>query len=371
MKSKRNILEFLSHLVSIVIVIFLISIIAINRDNQLFGISLEEQTDSNNESITYTDDYIIINSTNIVHGIKGYAGKTPLEIYINTDGYIQEVKPLKNSESPRFFKSLEKKGLYSQWIGLTQQEAIDKKVDAISGATVSSNAVIKTFKSAMQFAIDNDLVPEINFKEYFSLKNIIAILVILISAIVPIFAKNRIYRYFQLTTNIIILGILCTSFLSLSMIVNFISNGFDNVEVLIPLLLIIVAFIFPLFGKKQHYCSWVCPFGASQEIIYIVSPFKINISHKANQILKNTKKILWSIIMVILCFGIYFEIMDYEAFAIFFFNQSDIVILIIGFTFLFLSLFVKRPYCKYTCLTGYLVKFSERDNYKQNNPQKE
>ena len=151
------------------------------------------------------------------------------------------------------------------------------------------------------------------------------------------------------------------------MIVNFVSNGFDNIEILIPLLLIIIAFIFPLFGKKQHYCSWVCPFGASQEVLYGISPFKINISQKANEILKLTQKILWAIIMIILCFDIYVEIMDYEAISIFFLYQTDVVVLIIGFTFLFVSLFVKRPYCKYLCPTGYLVKLSERDNYKQNN----
>ena len=366
MKLSSTTITKLSHITSIIITIFIISIIAINRDNQVFGISLEESSDTNNESITYTNDCIVVNSTNIVHGVKGYAGATPLEIHINSDGYIEDVKALKNSESPRFFKSLEKNGLYSQWIGLTPQEAIDKKVDAISGATISSKAVIKTFNSAIQFAIDNDIVPEINFNEYFSLKNIIAILAILISAIVPIFLKNKIYRYIQLITNIAVLGIWCSTFLSLSMIVNFVSNGFDEIDILIPLLLIIIAFIFPLFGKKQHYCSWVCPFGASQEVLYSVSPFKVNISQRANEILKNVQRILWSIIMLILCLGIYFEIMDYEAFSFFFFNQADIPVLIIGFTFLFVSLFVKRPYCKYVCPTGYLVKFSERDNYKQN-----
>ena len=365
MKSKESILPLISHLASIIIVVFLISIIAINRDNQLFGISLEEDTSQNSESITYTNDYIIVNTTNIVNGIKGYAGETPLEIYINQDGYIAEVKPLKNAESPRFFKSLEKKGLYSQWIGLTPQDAIEKKVDAISGATISSNAVIKTFNSAMQYTIDNRVVKSENIKEYFSLKNIIALLVILIAAIVPIYLKNRIYRYIQLITNIIVLGIWCSTFLSLSMIVNFVSNGFNGIAILIPLLLITIAFIYPLFGKKQHYCTWVCPFGASQELIHSISPFKVNISQKANEILKTLQKVLWTIIMIILCMGIYFEIMDYEALSIFLFNQADIPVLIISFAFLFASLFVKRPYCKYVCPTGYLVKFSERDNYKQ------
>ena len=367
MKLSTTTISKLSQTVSLIITIFLISIISINRDNQILGFSIDEKDNECYENITYNNDTLIINTSKIVSGIKGYRGSTPLEIHITPDGYISKVIPLKNSESPRFFKSLEKKNLYSQWIGLTPEEAIEKRVDAISGATISSNAVIKTFKAGIQYAIDNDVVPNDDIKEFFSIKNILVILVILISVIVPIFAKNKVYRYIQLFTNIIILGVWSGTFLSLSMIVNFVSNGFNSIEMLIPLLLIITAFILPLFNKKQHYCSWVCPFGASQEIIYSISPFKIKISNKTYKLLKVFQKLLWSIIILILCFGIYSEIMDYEAFSIFFFNQADTPILIIGFMFLFSSLFVKRPYCKFVCPTGYTLKLSEKSNYRNSN----
>ena len=219
----------------------------------------------------------------------------------------------------------------------------------------------------MQYAIDNNTIPQNYTKEIFSIKNILVILVILISVIVPIFAKNKVYRYIQLVTNILILGAWSGTFLSLSMIVNFVSNGFNSIEILIPVLLIITAFIIPLFGMKQHYCSWVCPYGASQEIIHSISPFKISISNKVFKLLKAFQKTLWTIIILILCFGIYFEIMDYEAFSIFIINQIDIPIIIIGSLFLLLSLFVKRPYCRFVCLTGFTVKLSEKSNYKRDN----
>ena len=367
MKLSTQAISKLSQIVSLLITIFLISIIAINRDNQILGVSIEENDKESSENITYYNDTLIINTSKIVTGIKGYAGNTPLEIHITPDGYISNVIPLKNLESPRFFKSLEKKGLYSQWIGLTADEAIEKRVDAISGATVSSNAVIKTFKAGLQYALDNDVIPQNEIMEFFSIKNILAILVILIAVIVPIFAKNKVYRYIQLITNIIILGVWCGTFLSLSMIINFISNGFNSIEMLIPLLFIIIAFILPLFNKKQHYCSWVCPYGASQEIIHSISPFKIKISNKCYKLLKAFQKILWTIIILILCLGIYSEIMDYEAISIFIINQVDVPILIIGSLFLLLSLFVKRPYCKFVCPTGYTLKLAEKSNFKRGN----
>ncbi|MBR5531870.1 MAG: 4Fe-4S binding protein [Bacteroidales bacterium] len=364
MKISTSVISKLSQITFLLIVILLICIISINRDNKLLGISLENNVTKNcDSSIIYQNNSTIINTTNIISGIKGFGGETHLEIIINSEGKIEDVKPLKNSESPRFFKSLKDNGLFSGWKGLTPDEALTKDVDAISGATISSKAVIKTFNSAMEYVIGNKIVKSSTLKEYFTLKNILAILTIIIAVIVPVFAKNRIFRYIQLAINIIVLGIYCGTLLSLSMIVNFISNGFDNIDILIPLILIIVAFIFPLFGKKQYYCSWICPYGSSQEIINSISPFKIKISHRVNAFLKTIQKILWCIIMTMLCFGLYFNIMDYEAPSIFILSQTSIVVVIIGFAFLILSLFVKRPYCKYICPTGYLLKFAEKDKY--------
>lgn len=362
MKANNKIISKLTQITSLLMAIFLICIIAINRDSKIFGTTFEKNQQKNN-TITYSDDYTIVNTTNIVSGIKGFAGATHLEIYINSNREIEKVIPLKNNETPKFFKSLEENGLYSKWIGLTPEEALSTSIDAISGATYSSKAVIKTFNSAMEYVIDNKIVSTYNAKEFFSIKNIISILVILISAIVPLFTKNKIFRHIQLIINILVLGMWCGTFLSISMIVNFVSNGFDNIDIILPLLLIIVAFVFPLFGKRQHYCTWICPYGASQEIINSISPFKIKISAKTSNILKSIQKILWVIIMFIMCSGIYFDIMNYEAFTIFLFNNAYIPALIIGFTFLILSLFIKRPYCKYLCPTGCLVRFSETDKY--------
>ena len=172
MKLSDSAITKLTQLSSLLVTIFIISIIAINRDNQILGISIDENNEKSFENLTYNNDTLIINTSKIVTGIKGYSGSTPLEIHITPDGYISKVIPLKNSESPRFFKTLEKKRLYSQWIGLTPEEAIQKRVDAISGATISSNAVIKTFKAGIQYAINNDVILQDDIKEFFSIKKL-------------------------------------------------------------------------------------------------------------------------------------------------------------------------------------------------------
>ena len=48
---------------------------------------------------------------------------------------------LDNEETPRFAQRVVEGGLYEAWNGLTVDEALGKDVDAVSGATYTSNGV--------------------------------------------------------------------------------------------------------------------------------------------------------------------------------------------------------------------------------------
>ena len=76
--------------------------------------------------------------------IKGFNGPTPLLIALDADGRIKTVALLENEETPRFAQSVVEGGLYESWNGLTVEEALDKQVDAVSGATYTSNGVKKS-----------------------------------------------------------------------------------------------------------------------------------------------------------------------------------------------------------------------------------
>jgi Na+-translocating ferredoxin:NAD+ oxidoreductase RnfG subunit len=73
--------------------------------------------------------------------VKGYNGNTPLAIALDAEGRIQQVVMLPNHETPRFAERVEQAGFYHSWDGLTVEEALGTDVDAISGATYTSNGV--------------------------------------------------------------------------------------------------------------------------------------------------------------------------------------------------------------------------------------
>ena len=82
--------------------------------------------------------------------VKGFNGPTPLLIALDADGRIKNVVLLENQETPRFAQIVVEGGLYETWNGLTVEEALHTEVDAISGATYTSNGVKKSLVARLQ-----------------------------------------------------------------------------------------------------------------------------------------------------------------------------------------------------------------------------
>ena len=74
-------------------------------------------------------------------GVKGFNGPTPLLIALDAEGRIKDVVLLENQETPWYAQHVKEGGLYTAWNGLSPAEALEKDVDAVSGATYTSNGV--------------------------------------------------------------------------------------------------------------------------------------------------------------------------------------------------------------------------------------
>lgn len=74
----------------------------------------------------------------------GYNGPTPLNITIQ-NGKIAKIEVLDNEESPRYLEKATSK-IFPQYIGKTIKQALNLKVDAVSGATYTSNALLENIR---------------------------------------------------------------------------------------------------------------------------------------------------------------------------------------------------------------------------------
>ena len=99
--------------------------------------------------MTKKNGVYIVNTTKLGTDIQGYNGPTPLNIYIKEDK-IEKIEALPNDETPRFFEMV-KTGLLNKWNGMTVKQAATANVDAVTGATYSSNAVKENVRLGVNY----------------------------------------------------------------------------------------------------------------------------------------------------------------------------------------------------------------------------
>lgn len=359
---KVSFLRFnINQYVCFAIFLLLMLIIPITQFHKIIGIDLSHKSDSEEQpTVVVTDDgAVVVNTTDIAKDIIGYVGPTPMEIRIK-DGVIQKVTPLPNKETPEFFGAVTNSDILDRFEGLTLPEAADLKVDAVSGATFTSNAVINTVKAGVVYALAEGNIPAVEKKESqpIDAKWIATIVIILCGALIPLWYRSKAYRTVQLLLNVAVLGLWGGAFLSYSIMVSALTNGLWRV-ILIPVaLMLVVAFIYPMFGKVNHYCNWICPYGSLQELLGKCIPWKLRISQRVGKWLTVFRQVLWFGLMWLLWTGLWFDWMGYEPFAAFFFNDASWAVLMIAGVFLLLSLVVQRPYCRFVCPTGTLFHLS-------------
>ena len=100
------------------------------------------------QNMTKANGQTVVNTTNISRTVRGLNGPTPLKIYIKKDK-ITKIETLSNRETPDFFKRA--KAVLKQYEGKSVKKALSTKVDAVSGATYSSKALIKNVEQGLKY----------------------------------------------------------------------------------------------------------------------------------------------------------------------------------------------------------------------------
>lgn len=99
--------------------------------------------------ITKEDGVTVVNTTTIAKDVEGYSGPVPLKIYIKKNK-IEKIEILKNQETPKYMVMV-KKALLNAWDGLTVKDAQTKKVDGMTGATFTSDAIKENVKRGLEY----------------------------------------------------------------------------------------------------------------------------------------------------------------------------------------------------------------------------
>lgn len=361
----------LNHFFGLLTCFLMMTAVALRHSGKLCGITpgqdVSETTAGNSQdsSAVPEDGTIVIDTTGLGMHIQGYAGPTPLKIYLK-DGRVQLIEALPNQDTPEFFSATEEEGFREHWYGKSAQEALAVAVKPVTGATYSSTAFIQNVQAGLAAYLtaqgETTTQPAARSPWHPNLKFICGLLVALAAAILPFFMKHRYYRIVQLTLNVVVLGFWCGAFVSHTLMVKYLSQGIHDWNALLPLLLLVMAFIYPFFGRKSHYCLHACPFGSLQELAGKCSQRKLRISPQWLKRLETLRQFLWAMLMFVMCCGTGFAWMDNEPFAAFLFRTAPPIALVLAIGFTLLSFFVPRPYCRFVCPTGTLLKYAEKES---------
>lgn len=359
-----------TNIVALTICFGMLCLVALRRDGQLFGESITN-TDKVEATTGATPHHTgatpilslqdtIINTSNIPVATLGYKGAVPVKIYISA-GRVDSIIPLENEETPSYFGKVTESGLLESWNGKTPEEGQQLQVDAVTGATYSSKAIIANVQAGLKAYNSTKTVIKTSAEGFATTWQWVAgLIVVLCGILLPLFLRNKWYRDIQLMLNIGVLGFLTGSFLSYSLIVRSLSQEMEWISSLVALLMMFAAFIMPLLGHSNHYCNWICPLGSAQELMGKLITKKPKIGIKTIKLITRLRDILWWVLMVAMWMGAWYDWMDYEPFSAFRIQEASVTVIIIGIIILLLSIFINRPYCRFVCPTGNLLRKAQK-----------
>lgn len=374
---KRQRKGIMIRLLSLVVVMLVLSAAAILRDGRIFGHDLR-QTHAAVVSVAQGSDTLevqpdgtfVVNTRVLAKDVQGYGGPVPLKIHIDKDGRLTAIEAEPNAESPSFFDRA--KELFSRWQGKTIDEAMAEDVDAVSGATFSSKAIIRNVQRGLAYAKQHGLADggkgaqkesaERTVATGWTLGSIVALIAVLLGAVVPLFTNNRRLHLVQLVVNVVVLGLWTGTFVSYTLFLRLFAGGVSLSAIgtlAAPLLMLIVALLYPLAGRSGHYCAHVCPFGSAQELAGKLSRRKLRITPRVLRVLTALRNLLWGVLMALLLIGTCTAWIDYELFTAFIYSSASVWVIVLAVLFLVLSVWVPRPYCRFVCPTGALMKSVE------------
>lgn len=297
---------------------------------------------------------------------QGFGGKLPLTILVDATGQIKEVIIGPNRETPSYLELI-KKELLQKFKNYTPHNS-NYKIDAITGATFTSTAVIEGVLSSLSLFSSKVLYKssEPHLYSYSLLKlDITTVLSIVIFFIfVAISVNSKIiyrFRYIYLSLVIIVIGFILKRFLSIGDILRLISiqlpaSSFLPLWLIFTLGIIIITIIW-----GRIYCWHICPYGAIQELIIFWKKRPLTLPKKITTKLGNIKFILLGASSFFVGYNYNFSFISFEPFSLMFrpvewlkgIKEEPIAFIIIVGTIV-LGIFIYRVWCSFFCPLGAL-----------------
>ncbi|MBN2449939.1 MAG: nitroreductase family protein [Lentisphaeria bacterium] len=290
-------------------------------------------------------------------GLVGYAGPVPCLIGLDPDDRVSGVVLLANAESPSFLDYVVEEGLLSRWNGLPSAQAAQLRVDAVSGATATSEAISQAVRTTLRTQLEAVAVEEAQRPRRTMRSCLLAVAALLALLGYSAPRKLRRLRPVVLAVNVAVFGFLSGTMLSTCLFQSWLSASPRGRGALPLVVLTLVAFLLPLlFRGRDFYCSWICPYGSLQDLVGMAWRWpRILLPGWFAALLRQLRGLALAAAFVLLVAGVAVDLAAWEPFAAFRWFSSPTSARILACVLLLLSLAVPRLWCRHLCPTGYLL----------------
>lgn len=288
--------------------------------------------------------------------VSGYGGEINCLVGIAPNGEITGVKVISHKETSQYLHLLEEVGFFKGFEGLNVRDGL-KGIDAVTSATVSSEAIIKDVKAGATLVareIFKTPSPQAEkaswYKNLFTWKVFLTAFILAFS-IAAFNSRSRTIRSITLILSVVIVGVILNVPLTIGNLTDAVVGRLPQTSN-IPLLLVIVFAVFSAVMKGPIYCAHVCPFGALQDGAAMLTRRKIEPEQAVRMDASRIRYLILLFFVIAYCLFDMPGSREVEPFSACFSKTQEWIVKYQVITILAVCVFVRRAWCRYFCPTG-------------------
>ncbi len=215
----------------------------------------------------------------IISKAEGYGGPLVIAIRVSAEGKISEILSLQNKETPAYFAQVRKKRFFEQFPRktITDEFLLGDDIDAVSGATITSQGYTSAVRDAMHIAATEHFKLPVTWKPdtwKFGLNEIGLIAVFALAFFVS-YVRGPAGKYGRLIMPVLalaVVGVYTNSSVSIGQMAAILMGYIpDFKQHLLWWIMMAGMFGSVIFLGRNIYCAQVCPFQYVERLLNKIS----------------------------------------------------------------------------------------------------
>lgn len=306
-----------------------------------------------------TQTAYLVNSEALTPPVSGHGGPIKLALLLRADGTLADFRVVQHYETPSYLRRV------ARWLASLKNQPLAvaeplPKVDAVSGATYTTYAVLQTLREAgpafAEKVLHQEMSARVAAKARPATVRDYLFLAILLLPLGLRWLPERLLRMVRLLWLTLLVGVagwwLNAQFSTQE--ISALTRGLlPAPSWTIPFLLTVgVPALVALFGN--YYCGWLCPFGAAQELAGFFWPrhWRLNPRKQVWRWTRWLKVVGLGAVLVAVVLGIHERVLRADVLMTFYSGFAERPIFLFACAVLVLSLFSGRFWCRNLCPTG-------------------